>query len=393
MRNTLFYLILVSLFAGCTAANTPNSGGISIPNLVAAPNNPSANSGADYVFVESWDIDGGGNFEKLLFSAGRNRGSIRKAKTGELLVTLDGTVTRFALIDAPGTSAHDIVLLNNQAGADDRGLTVIDGRKLYNDHAIVAREHGFNGPVFALVPYGSHFLLATGDAVVETDADFVEVQRYAIAAKDAAMVKIKNNNYQLAFHTEKVCGELPYCVELHRTDFSAIDYSYSTNAVPGRYLSMLPDDYGEDGSVERLFVANGNRTREIKYSGSFSAVEQHLTGAAGTAETAMASLSLAARTFWNRTGYRDLLVTAEVAGKPSTTLYKQDSSGGGAVANTYSAAFTWDFPKLRGGISRQIYAADGDDIILMESHRIHVLQCVRESNGDIHFDAKYEIAD
>jgi len=387
MLKRLLFTISLALLAGCTAASTPNSGGISIPNLVAAPAGHGAGDNSpDYVVVEAWDIDGSGSMEKLLFAGGRARGSIRKAGTSEIVVNLLTPVTRFALIDHTG--AKDVVLMNNQAAATERGLTVVDGVKLYNDRILSPRSYGFNGPVYAMAPYGSHYLLATGDAVVEVGSDFVELARYDIHAKDVALIKIKNGgaNHQYVFHTEDDCGELPFCLVFYKSDMTS-DFTYTTNAQPGRYLSFLPDDNNEDGTVERLFVANGNRTRELKHNGSLSNPEQRLSSGA---DTAIPSVSLAGRNFYDRSGsYRDLLVTSDT----TATLYKQDSYNGNPVPNNFTAVVSWTFPKLRGALARGLFTSTADDIVFMESDRIRTYQIVRDSATSIHFDAKYDFVD
>jgi len=399
-------LTLVSLAAlsACTAANAPGQGGISIPNLITSPAQNSVDGDgdeADYVYVDSIDPDVPGTTDqspRVILAAGRTRGSVRLASTGELLAAVPFPATRFALVDLNADNVRDLVVLNGSAASTEYGLRAFDMKKLIAQKELVDLNLNFPGPVYAVAEYGTKLLLALGTEVAEvTKAMAVVQRRTSIPAKDVFRLHVKvasgSRVPQFGFHTTNDCGAYSFCLEIYSDTMGAITNGrLSTNAQPGKHLSVFTDDINEDGIIEGLCLADNDRTSELAFSGN-NPFLRNLTSPAPSSSD-ISSTTISAKNMWNRSGApRDLLVTVPAEAGGATALIYREKVTGSTATSTFEldTVFSWTLGKLRSALVKTVF--NDDDLLLMESDSIHALEGSINADGDLEFTARYSITD
>jgi len=408
MLNCLLTIALsltsLAILSACTAAHAPGQGGISIPNLVTSPALAAADedesSGADYVYVDSVDPDVPGTANqspRVILAAGRTRGSVRLASNGELLASVPYKATRFALVDLNADSVRDLLVLNSAASASEYGLRAFDMKKLIAQKELVDLNVNFSGPVYAVAEYGSNLLLALGTEVDEVTKAMSVQRHYSIPAKDVFRLHVKvvsgSRVPQFGFHTTSDCGEYSFCLEIYSSSMVALSGGrLPTNAEPGKHLSVYTDDLGEDGIIESLYVADGGRTSELAFSGNNPYLKNLTLPTPSTSD--ISSTTVSAKDMWNRSGYpRDLLVTVPAEGGGASALIYKEKVTSGSATSTFQldTVFNWTLPKLRSALVKTVF--NDDDILLMESDSIHVLEGSINPDGDLEFTARYSITD
>ncbi len=395
MRLNLTVLFLLPVFVACSAGTTAPSNGINIPNLITG----GSSTEIDYQFVDVVDLKVAGTStrEKILLAASRGHSSIRIAKTNEILALMNIPVTRFFTADVNGDGVKDIFAMNFEASTSEAGLRIYDGKILYDERRLVSPSRDFNGPVCSVAEFGNHFLLALGSELAEVDSNLQEVNaRRPIAGFDLYKVAIKGGQTQYAILSSRLCANdspLPFCLELWSGDLAHVDDNYSTNAQPGRFTSLTPMDSDGNGSFDRLFVANRNKTRELKYNAQLKLTPENLLQH-GNGDI-FSNAVFGGNFFGRSNAFADLLVVTEGENSSTATLYQQGQSGSNP-GSTLSPYANWTLPHLKSVLSRDIF--DGGDLLLMESDKIHVLQARKTRNGQgvvtsIAFDTAFVIQD
>jgi len=410
MLNRLLSIALTAIslafLSACTAASAPGQGGISIPNLVTVAASPTPDSDAlpaDYVFVDAVDPDfpntSLSSSPRVILAVGRNRGSVRLASTGELLVAIPYSATRYTLVDMNADGIRDLVILNSSAGPTEYGFRAFDMQKILAEKTLVDLGKNYSGAVYGVAEFGSNLLLAVGDKVTEVAKTMTLVRDYtSIAAKDVMRLHIKPGandaaKLQFLFHTTNDCGSYSYCIEIYNNNMSARTSTASTDAQPGKHLSIFGDDIDTSGTVDALYVSNGDRTTELYYDSTTLRERNLTTIAPGFA--AIASATVSGRNMWNRGpgSPRDLLITAPLeGGGASATIYKERVHASvGTQTFEADTVLTWALPTLRSALTTSVF--HDDDILLMESGEIHVLEGELNPDLNLEYFARYIIAD